>query len=189
MGAPAQVGSSVSGAELTTDVFRAAMARFPTGVALLTHGPPETLEVMTVNSFISVSLEPLLVLISVRADSRMRARMDSGGPFAIHVLGAGQQHLAALFARRARPSGTAASARLAAVPSAAGNALVAGAEACFECVPYAQYPGGDHMLYLGLVLAVQVPFDASPALLFQHGAYAHTPISRATVPLRTTGVA
>lgn len=40
--------------------FRAAMACFPTGVALLTQGTGAETNVMTLNCFVSVSLQPLL---------------------------------------------------------------------------------------------------------------------------------
>lgn len=161
------------GTALDQDAFRAAMARFPTGVALVTHGSPDDLEAMTVNSFISVSLEPLLVLVSIRADCRIRGRMDGQRAYAIQVLAAGQRHLAELFARRGRPRGARAAARLQAVASPLGNALVPGVVAGFECLPYACHPAGDHVLYLGRVVFIRVAAGDQSALLFHRGAYGH----------------
>jgi flavin reductase (DIM6/NTAB) family NADH-FMN oxidoreductase RutF len=164
--------------ELNATSFRAAMSHFPTGVTLLTQGPPETVEVMTANSFTSVSLEPLLILVSLHEDGRMRARLDRSDTFAVHVLNADQHGMAALFARHDRPCGYEASRRLGAVSSAAGNALVAGAVAGFECTSHARFTAGDHVLFLGKVVAIHVASDGSAPLLFHRGSYADLGASR-----------
>lgn len=154
--------------ELSAAAFRAAMGRFPTGVTLLTHGSAETLEVMTASSFISVSLEPLLVLVSVRTTSRMRPHLDSGGGYAVQVLGEDQRYAAELFSRRDRPSGREAERVLGAVVSPSGNALVPGAVACFECALYGRHLAGDHVLFIGQVIAMHVaPHPRSPLLVHQ----------------------
>jgi len=156
--------------DLTSAAFRAAMGHFPTGVALVTAGPPESVEVMTANSFISVSLVPLLVLVSLGESGRMRGRLEHARGFAVHVLGEGQRQTAALFARRDRPNAAAAAHLLGATPTTGGNVLVPGTLACFECVPFASHPAGDHVLYVGRVVAVHVGADGAP-LAFHRGAY------------------
>jgi flavin reductase (DIM6/NTAB) family NADH-FMN oxidoreductase RutF len=52
--------------EGTADSLRAAMGLFPTGVTVVTTGRGEATEGMTANAVISVSLDPLLLLVSVR---------------------------------------------------------------------------------------------------------------------------
>ncbi|GIH08213.1 monooxygenase [Rhizocola hellebori] len=154
--------SMVTLAELDTASFRAAMAHFPTGVTLIAQGTPPDLEVMTANSFMSVSLQPMLVLISVQLGSRMRLRLDQTDTFAVHVLHADQQELAAVFARHDRPSGLEA-ARLLTEPVAS-----------FECVQHARHRAGDHVLYLGRVTAIRVSPEPAPSLLFHRGMFGST---------------
>ncbi|MGW9361915.1 flavin reductase family protein, partial [Streptomyces diastaticus] len=113
--------------------FRAAMGRYPTGVTLLTLGSGDTTTAMTLNSLTSVSLDPLLLLVSVRTAGRMRPRISRARGFAVNVLGEEQRPLAQEFARSTRPEGQAAMTRLAAVPGATGHAVLPAAESSFEC--------------------------------------------------------
>ncbi|MER6025015.1 flavin reductase family protein [Streptomyces sp. NPDC001851] len=162
-------------AEPTTDVaaFRAAMGRFPTGVTLLTRGSGDDTIVMTLNSLISVSLDPMLLLVSVKADGRMRPRIVRGGGFAVNVLSEPQRDLAQEFCRPDRPAGRAAMARLGAVAGRLGHAVIPSAEAYFECELYDEHEAGDHVLLIGRVATVHDrPGEARP-LVFHRGAYAH----------------
>ena len=61
--------ATISQPDATT--FRAAMASFPTGVALLTQGTGAETNVMTLNCFVSVSLQPLLIMVGVGGSGRM----------------------------------------------------------------------------------------------------------------------
>jgi 3-hydroxy-9,10-secoandrosta-1,3,5(10)-triene-9,17-dione monooxygenase reductase component len=158
--------------------FRAAMGRFPTGVVLLTQGLPDTLEVMTANSFTSVSLQPPLILVTVHSDGRMRSRMDRCETFAIQILHEGQRELARCFARHQRPSGAHATDVLDAVATPIGNVIVPSAIAVFECMPYARYLGGDHTIYLGQVARIHIGADERLPLTFHRGGY--------TAPRRNT---
>jgi flavin reductase len=151
--------------------FRAAMAAFPTGVTLITYGPPETVEVMTANSFVSISLEPLLILVSIGRGGRMCQCLAPGQPFAVQVLSADQHELAARFARRDRPAGAEAARWLGAAASPSGNTLVPGVVASFECEVQYEYPGGDHLLYVGRVLNLDTATDPATPLLFHRGEF------------------
>jgi flavin reductase (DIM6/NTAB) family NADH-FMN oxidoreductase RutF len=48
--------------------------------------------------------------------------------------------------------------------------LIAGAIAHFECEPYAQYDGGDHVIFVGRVVQFSTRLDKDP-LIFFRGAY------------------
>lgn len=150
--------------------FRRAMGRFCTGVTVIASGTGASTEAMTANAMTSVSLDPLMLLVSVRTTGRMCERLSPGRPFSVSVLSESQEDLSALFARSDRPSGDVAFERLGAWPGRGGSALVAGALAAFECTVEAAYPGGDHTLFLGRVTAVhQGPAEARPLLYYQGG--------------------
>lgn len=157
------------------------MSCLPTGVVLLTQGLPDTVEAMTANSFASVSLQPPLIFISVRSDSRMRSRMDRCGTFAIQILHEGQSDLARCFASHQRPSGAQATDVLEAVATPLGNVIVPSAIAVFECTPYARHLGGDHVMYLGRVSRIHTGPDERLPLTFHRGGYTVPASSHLTI--------
>ena len=155
-----------------SDVFRRAMGLFPTGVALITRGHGDGTEVITANSIVSVSLDPILVLVSLRTEGRMRPRIEDGGSFAVNVLGAGQRELSNVFASRSRPRGAEAARILGDTVDGSGNVLVQGAVTCLECRVDAQHRAGDHVLFLGRVATVYLGDQDEQPLLFHRGRYA-----------------
>ena len=62
------------------DALRSAMRHFPTGVTVVTSGREERAEGMTANAVISVSLDPLLFLVSVHKDARINQRIREEAP-------------------------------------------------------------------------------------------------------------
>ncbi|MFF2730662.1 flavin reductase family protein [Streptomyces sp. NPDC058008] len=158
-------------AEPDAAAFRTAMGRFPTGVTLLTRGSGEDTIVMTLNSLTSVSLDPMLILVSVKADGRMRPRISRAGSFAVNVLSEAQRGLAQHFCRPDRSEGTEAMLRLSAEEGITGNAVLPDAEAYLECVLEAEYAAGDHTLLIGRVVALSGGRSAPDPLLFHHGRF------------------
>ncbi|WP_329127001.1 flavin reductase family protein [Streptomyces caniferus] len=154
-----------------TATFRAAMGAFPTGVTLLTQGSGDGTIVMTLNSLASVSLDPLLILVSVKKDGRMRPRIRRGGGYAVNVLGEQHRDLSSEFARPDRPEGQRAMTRIGAVEGTTGDAVVPSAVAAFECRLETEYEAGDHVLLIGRVVAVHRAPDAARPLVFHQGRY------------------
>ncbi|MEW1747558.1 flavin reductase family protein [Streptomyces angustmyceticus] len=151
--------------------FRAAMGAFPTGVTLLTQGSGDGTIVMTLNSLASVSLDPLLILVSVKKDGRMRPRIRRGGGYAVNVLGEHHRDLSSEFARPDRPEGQRAMTRIGAVEGTTGHAVVPSAVAAFECRLDTEVEAGDHVLLIGRVVAVHRAPDGARPLVFHQGGY------------------
>jgi flavin reductase (DIM6/NTAB) family NADH-FMN oxidoreductase RutF len=80
--------------------FRRCAGAFPTGVCVVTAEHESRPAGMTLNSFTSVSLEPLLVLVSLAHDSRSLPAVRGSRQFALSVLHRGQRHVAIAFAER-----------------------------------------------------------------------------------------
>lgn len=150
--------------------FRRAMGRFCTGVTVIACGSGPTTEAMTANSLVSVSLDPLLLLVSVRTAGRLHRRLSGGENFSVSVLAEDQGPLAALLGRSERPRGTEAWRQLGSWQGHNGTALAAGSLTAFECSVEAAHPGGDHTLFLGRVTEVHDGPQAPP-LLFWAGGY------------------
>lgn len=129
--------------------LRAALGRFPTGVALVTAECADgNVHCMTVNSFTSLSLNPPLVMWALRTDSARFDALTGCKRFSVNVLSEAQIDLARRHA--------VAPPQLA--PAAAWDAhlegcpVTAGAAAHFVCRLAGQVPQGDHTLLIGEVL-------------------------------------
>jgi flavin reductase (DIM6/NTAB) family NADH-FMN oxidoreductase RutF len=88
--------------------FRKAMGSFPTGVTVVTVACGDgTMHGVTVNSFSSVSLDPMLVLVCLNETSRAVRLIERAAAFGVNVLSAGQQDLSRWFADPNRPADSA----------------------------------------------------------------------------------
>lgn len=153
------------------DALRAAMSRFPTGVTVVTSGREDRAEGMTANAVISVSLDPPLFLVSVHKDARLNPRIRETGSFAASILADDQEGLSRLFSSPERSSGLQAVHSLGGGYGKTGAPLAAGALAVIECELEAEYPGGDHDLFLGRVVKVRLGDGRKGPLVFHEGDY------------------
>lgn len=157
--------------EASADALRGAMRLFPTGVTVVTSGQEERAEGMTANAVVSVSLEPLLFLVSVHKEARLNPRIREEGYFAVNVLAADQEGLSRLFASPERSSGLQAIHSLGGGYGSTGAPLAAGALAVIECELEEMYAGGDHDLFLGRVVAVRMGDTRKDPLVYHEGGY------------------
>lgn len=137
---------------------------FATGVTVVTAcGAGGERAGLTVSSFNSVSLEPPLVLWSLHRASSSMAVLETAQHYAIHVLGADQLALGERFAgpRALRWQG------LSHGWSAQGCPLLEGCVAVFECRQKSRYAEGDHLIFVGEVLACMGQPDRQPLLYHQ----------------------
>src|SRR5206468_10418278 len=100
-GAPDAGGFSVT-LPLDGASFRYTMGHFATGVTVMTTMAGERMHGMTVSAFASISLEPLLVMVSVERSTVLHELVAQSGPFAINVLGARSESTARFFADNVR---------------------------------------------------------------------------------------
>jgi flavin reductase (DIM6/NTAB) family NADH-FMN oxidoreductase RutF len=144
--------------------LRRTLGMFATGVTVITALKGEQVHGMTANAFMSVSLEPPLVLISVDRRTKMCGLLHEGMHYGVSVLCATQAALSDRFA--GRPGEDLPEPRFALVRD---TPLVDGALAHFVARVEKSYWGGDHSLFLGRVeYARQNP---GTPLLFHGGRY------------------
>lgn len=147
------------------------MRLYPTGVTVVTSGHGERVEGMTANAVISVSLEPMLFLVSVHTEARLNPRIKEEGCYAVSLLADDQEGLSRLFSSPERSSGLSALKALGGSYGVTGAPLAAGALAAIECELEAIYPGGDHELFVGRVVAVHEGDARKGPLVFHEGSY------------------
>jgi 3-hydroxy-9,10-secoandrosta-1,3,5(10)-triene-9,17-dione monooxygenase reductase component len=130
--------------------FRAALGAFPTGVCLVTTlGPGGEPHGMTVNSFSSVSLDPPMVLWSLARTASSAPVFRDAEHFAINVLAARDEALAAHFSRSGQDKFAGFPSRF--MDGIGGVPVLPGAAASFECHSRHRYYGGDHIIIIGVV--------------------------------------
>ena len=138
---------------------------FATGVTMITTREGDQVHGMTANAFMSVSLEPPLVLISVDRRTKMCALLHEGRNYGVSVLCRGPERALGPLrgARRRRP---APEPRFDVIHD---TPLVEGALAHFVANIVRSYWGGDHSLFLGRVEYAR--YNEGTPLLFHGGRY------------------
>jgi flavin reductase (DIM6/NTAB) family NADH-FMN oxidoreductase RutF len=108
---------------------------------------------LTASSFASLSLNPLLVSVSINRSSALLAFAREAGAYAVSVLSSGQQDVANYFARRGRQPEPDGFVTVATTAVETGAPVVDGALSWFDCAVEDILPGGDHEILVGRVVA------------------------------------
>ena len=164
--------------------FRDVVGRFPTGVAVvasLVDGLPYG---FAVASFMSLSLDPPLVLFCAGKSSTSWPRIRGAGRFCVSVLSDEQRHMCQVFAQQGDDKFR----DVDWFSSPNGSPVIDGCLAWIECDVAAVYPGGDHDVVVGHVTTLDTSTDGQPLVFFRSGFGSFhngtTPFGR---PSRTAG--
>ena len=144
-------------------LFRTTMGCFSTGVTVITTATKDDIYGITANAFLSVSLDPPLVLISVNRQGRMHQRLLDSGYYGVSILSEQQEMLSRHFSGHPvyglEPEYT----------WAQGVPLLANTVAHIVARLVEAHPAGDHTLFLGLV--EYLAHTRRSPLLFSRGSY------------------
>ncbi len=146
--------------------FRRTLGMFATGVTVITTQDHDQVHGMTANAFMSVSLRPPLIVISVDRRAKMHALLNEGRRYGISVLADEQRALSDRFAGR-----TAESPEEVEFELVHETPLVRGALAHLIARVVRSYWGGDHSLFVGQVEYAR--YGEGQPLLFHGGRYEH----------------
>jgi 3-hydroxy-9,10-secoandrosta-1,3,5(10)-triene-9,17-dione monooxygenase reductase component len=144
-------------------VFRDTIARFATGVTVVTATGPGGPGGMTTNAVTSLSLEPRLLLVCFEARSRTLEVVRASRRFAVNILRAGDEDLAAVFASKVvGPQ------KFADVTHTEehGVPVLDRALAWIACDLLELRPGGDHEIGIGQVLGTGSGEPGDPLVFF-----------------------
>ena len=129
------------------------MRSFPAGVAVVTVDVEGERLGLTVGSFVSLSLEPPLVGVSISRQAALHELLRRAEGFAVSLLANGQEAMAAHFARGVPP--IALWQGISIRPGRAGAPLLADALGWVECRTAAEHEMGDHTFFVGEVMSVE----------------------------------
>ncbi|WP_405113257.1 flavin reductase family protein [Micromonospora sp. NBC_01405] len=149
--------------------LRRTARRFATGVTVVAVRRGAETYGLTANSFLTLSLEPPLIGVSVTARGRMRRLTEPGGHFGVSILCGHQHEYAQHFAAHARAGLPPHLPPL--ITDGTPAPLVPGCAAYFVCRIEHIYPVGDHDLIVGEVIECDAPNLEEPPLIFLDGGY------------------
>lgn len=137
--------------------FRNAMGKFATGVTVLITENEGVPHGMTANGFMSVSLDPKLVVVSIGHKAKFLEKVQQSKNFSVNILNADQEHYSRHFA--GQESEKVEFDRFLELP------VLKGAIAQIVCDVVSEHIEGDHTLIIGKVLDLKTE-DKDPLLYF-----------------------
>jgi flavin reductase (DIM6/NTAB) family NADH-FMN oxidoreductase RutF len=148
------------------NALREAMARFPTGVTVVTATGPAGPAGATANAVASLSLEPPMMLAALDLGSRTLVAVEHVRAFGINVLAGDQADVAHRFSTKdphaEKWDGVAWTER-------SGGPMIEGSAIWLACELADVHEGGDHSIVTGLVTDLEAG-EGEP-LLFLGGEY------------------
>lgn len=131
--------------------FKLALGNYPTGVTVVTACNDVNEPIgLTVNSFTSVSIDPLLILWSLDKKSQLHPYFTAAQKFAVNILASNQEHLCTLFSSKIPDR----FAQAKWSTSALGLPVLHDTAAILQCKLSQQIDAGDHTIFIGQVLEI-----------------------------------
>jgi flavin reductase (DIM6/NTAB) family NADH-FMN oxidoreductase RutF len=159
--------SAMTATAITTKEFRKALGQFATGVTVVTvEREPGQVFGMTANSFTSVSLDPMLILVCVDQRAKILALLQKKKRFGISVLKQGQQAISEYFAQGEQSPEAEQRLSIRYHWSPSGIPVLDETLLCLSCKVVAAHVTGDHTIFVGEVEDAEL-HEGEPLLFFQ----------------------
>ena len=142
--------------------FRKLMGQFATGVCVVSAQHDGRISGITVNSLVSVSLEPMLICWCIQNTSSQFDLWTQAESFAVSILAEGQDKLASRYAAR----GDTGQQDDDFTQSGLAQPVIRDALAYLDCRKWSLYPAGDHTMIFGEVTGIKQTVDGRPLGFF-----------------------
>ena len=150
--------------------FRTIIGHLASGVTIITSAEGDRFHGMTANAVVSLSLDPVMLLICVDKTAYSHASIRQAGAFGVNILADNQEAVSRLFAKHSEPE----SGSLRGQPFRIGDTgtpMLAECLAFLECRVKDVLEGGDHSVFLGEVVDQGVVNNDARPLVFYRGGY------------------
>ena len=148
--------------------FRQSLGHYASGLTVVTTLIDNELIGFTCQSFYSVSTEPPLISICVKASSFSLPKIRQAKRFAVNILSAEQAPISDIFAQRGADKWQG----IDWIPSPSNCPIISGSLHWLDCELYAEHAAGDHLIVIGKVTAMNdSPTGAKRPLLYYRGQY------------------
>jgi flavin reductase (DIM6/NTAB) family NADH-FMN oxidoreductase RutF len=148
---------------LDPNLFREAMSRFATGVTVVTACRGDERFGITASSFVSVSMDPPLVLVCIARGLLTHAAIAHSRAYAVNILGIHQLEVGRRFAGLT-PEAEDRFTGLSWSRGGTGAPLLDDSVASFDCRLHATHDGGDHTIFVGEVVEARLSSEEAPLL-------------------------
>ena len=175
------MGAATPASPIPTDAFRACVGEFATGVTVVASEHDGLPAGMTLNAFISVSLDPLLVLVSLAHGARTLGAVRQSGRFAVSVLHREQREAAIELATPGAPFPEEHMTR-----TSDGFVIVRGAASTQHCEVERITAAGDHDLVVGRVIGIT--HDGGAPLIFHRGRFGGMVVDSVVPPTQALAI-
>lgn len=145
------------------EIYKLAIGKFPTGVAVITSGYNGKLAGFTANSFVSVSLKPPIVSFCLSKNASSIKTFNLSSHFAINILAHNQQEIAYNFASSEIDKFYN---QRYIIGETSSCPLLSGTVSYLECKKIHSHEYGDHCIFLGEVKSFSILSDESPMVYY-----------------------
>jgi len=157
---------------LTSLQFRKALGRFATGITVVTvESAPGLVRGMTANSFTSVFLHPLFILVCGEKRAKILPLLQSKKRFGVSVLKEGHEAVSEYFAKGVQSAEIEQRLAIHFRWAASGIPVLEGTLLQLSCEVVAAHLAGDHTIFIGEVAEAEI-HEGKPLLYFG-GEYRH----------------
>jgi flavin reductase (DIM6/NTAB) family NADH-FMN oxidoreductase RutF len=153
---------------VSPDDFKGALGSWAAGVTVVTTRHEDLVYGITVSSFSSLSVDPLLILVCLANSNRLPKMVADSGKFAVSILAEDQGAISQYFSTSKREPlpefediGT--------IEWHTGSPIIDGAIAHIDCEVHELLAGGDHTIAVGRVLGAAFNPEKKPLLYFRRG--------------------
>jgi flavin reductase (DIM6/NTAB) family NADH-FMN oxidoreductase RutF len=148
---------------LETIEFKTCLSKFASGVTVITTCNKENEKVgVTISAFSTLSLSPPLILFCLGKKAFTINEFKECNKFAVCMLAEKQQQISNQFAYSEDPWQGVESFK-----GEYGSDIIANCIAYLECEKYQEIDGGDHIIFVGLVLNAKTLSNSAPLIHYQ----------------------
>lgn len=139
--------------------FRKAMSKFATGITVVTIKDQEEIRGMTVNAFMSISLNPKLIAVSIGDQASLYEKLLEKKQFGVSILSEKQKELSLIFSRQKAKE------KPISYETLDGNPVLKDSIASLSCYVKDTKKAGDHMILIAEVTDLTIR-EGNPLLYF-----------------------
>jgi len=155
--------------EVDPNDFKAALSSWAAGVTVVTTRHDGLVYGITVSSFSSLSVDPLLILVCIANSNHLAPMIQDSKVFAVSILAEGQEHVSNYFSMHGRDPSPAFEEQIDAHEWHTGAPIIRGGIAHLDCTLEEAAAGGDHTIMIGRVVGAAADPSGKPLLYFRRG--------------------
>jgi flavin reductase (DIM6/NTAB) family NADH-FMN oxidoreductase RutF len=155
-------------ADVPAEDFKGALGSWAAGVTVVTTKQDALVYGITVSSFSSLSIDPLLVLVCLADSNRLPSMIEQSQRFAVSILAEGQDAISAFFSKSGREP-VKAFEEFGTIEWKTGSPIIQGAVAHLDCEVEKLVHGGDHTIAIGRVVGAAFDATKMPLIYYRRG--------------------